>query len=118
MNPDAARMLWQKYEEMRNALPSPEEMRRLLEQAQPCLDRIDALEQAHQQFQELKTHPRFAEISRQAIAQAMEKRSAQQLDFHYDRESDTLTISNGLKPAALLNFAGWYIAKGGSGWSG
>ena len=111
MNPDDARLLWQKYEEMRNALPSPEEMRRLLEQAQPGLDRIDALERAHQQFQELKTHPRFAEISRQAIAQAMEKRSAQQLDFHYDRESDTLPISNGLKPASSADLSEEILAE-------
>ena len=101
MNPDDAHRLLQKYEEMR----------RLLEQAQPGLDRIDALEQAYQQFQELKTHPRFAEISRQAIAQAMEKRFALQLDFHYDRESDTLTISNGLKPASSADLSEEILAE-------
>lgn len=111
MNPDDAHRLLQKYEEMRNALPSPEEMRRLLVQAQPDLDRIDALERAHQKFQELKRHPRFAEISRQAIAQAMEKRSANQLDFHYDRESDTLTISNGLKPASSADLSEEILAE-------
>lgn len=111
MNSDDAHILWKKYEEMRNALPSPEEMRRLLEQAQPGLDRIDALEQAHQKFQELKTHPRFAEISRQAIAQAMEKRFALQLDFHYDRESDTLTISNGLKPVSSADLSEEILAE-------
>ena len=142
MNGDEARRVWQKYLEVQDSLPSPEEMRRLLEQVQPtlerakaleqtsrqfveqaqpaleqvdalsqeyqwfleqaapALERVDALAKAYQRFHELKKHPLFPELSRRAMERAMEERADSRLEFHYDHESDTLTISNGREVAS------------------
>ena len=178
MSGDDARRAWQKFLEVQDSLPSPEEMRRLLEQvqpalertkaleqashqfleqaqpaleqfdsqpqdyqrfleqaqptleqvdalsqeyqwflekAQPALERVDALTRAYQRFHELKNHPLFPELSRRAMERAMEERSDSRLEFHYDRESDTLTISNGrevvsshdLSEEILAEFDAW-----------
>lgn len=60
---------------------------------------------AHQKFQQLKTHPNFPQIAQQAIAQTIENRAAQQLEIRYDPQSDTLTISNGLATAAAADLS-------------
>ena len=173
MNGNDERRVWQKYLQAQESLPSPEEMRRILDQvrptlerakaleqtslqfleqdqpaldridhqrfleqaqpvleqvdalsqeyqwflekAQPALERVDALAKAYQRFHELKNHPLFPELSRRAMERAMEERAASRLEFHYDRESDTLTISNGrevvsshdLSEEILAEFDSW-----------
>ena len=128
MSADDMSLDWQKHKKLREASPLPEDMRLILAQYQPvlelakeyqrfyeqvqtALERVDALDQAHQHFQELKQHPLFAEFSKQAIQRAMEERAASQLDFHYDRESDTLTVSNGREVVSSADLSEEILAE-------
>ena len=133
MNADDARLNQPRYKKLPDSLPldsspPPEAMRLFLEQAQPALElakeyqrfferaqsaleRVGALEQAHQSFQELKQHPFFAEFSQQAIGQVMAERADCQLDFHYDRESDTLAISNGREVVSSADLSEEILAE-------
>ena len=128
MSADKVSLDWQGPKKLRDASPLPEDMRLILEQYQPALElakeyqrfyeqaqtaleRVDALDQAYQHFQELKQHPLFAEFSRPAIQQAMAERAARQLDFYYDRESDTLTISNGREVVSSADLSEEILAE-------